>query len=170
MMAAKAVAMQEASQPEFAQYAQRIVDNAQSLAEALRGQGVSLLTGGTDNHLVMLNVSKYGVNGRQAEAALRAANLTCNRNVLPNDPNGAWYTSGLRLGTPALTTLGMGAEEMREVAAILHLVLSHTQPSRTDSGQSLAKFVTDDKAVTEARARVAQLLSRHRLYPELDLE
>jgi glycine hydroxymethyltransferase len=170
MMAAKAVALQEASQPEFAQYAQRIVDNAQSLAEALRGQGVSLLTGGTDNHLVMLNVSKYGVNGRQAEAALRAANLTCNRNVLPNDPNGAWYTSGLRLGTPALTTLGMGAEEMREVAAILHLVLSHTQPGRTDSGQSLAKFVTDDKAVTEARARVAQLLSRHRLYPELDLE
>lgn len=170
MMAAKAVALHEASQPEFSGYARKIVDNAQSLAEALRQQGVSLLTGGTDNHLVMIDVRGYGLNGRQAEAAMRAANLTCNRNVLPNDPNGAWYTSGLRLGTPALTTLGMGAEEMREVAAILHLVLSHTQPARGENGPSLAKFNTEAKAVTEAHARVAQLLTRHRLYPELDLE
>ena len=170
MMAAKAVALHEASQPEFSGYARKIVDNAQSLAEALRQQGVSLLTGGTDNHLVMIDVRGYGLNGRQAEAAMRAANLTCNRNVLPNDPNGAWYTSGLRLGTPALTTLGMGAEEMREVAAILHLVLSHTQPARGENGPSLAKFNTETKAVTEAHARVAQLLTRHRLYPELDLE
>jgi glycine hydroxymethyltransferase len=170
MIAAKAVALHEASQPEFGQYAQKIVDNARALAEALREQGVTLLTGGTDNHLVMLDVRDYGLNGRQAEAALRAANLTCNRNVLPNDPNGAWYTSGLRLGTPALTTLGMGASEMKEVAAIVQLVLKNTQAGRNENGPSLAKFSTASKAVSEAQARVSQLLSKHRLYPDLDLE
>jgi glycine hydroxymethyltransferase len=131
---------------------------------------VKLLTGGTDNHLVMADVRGYGLTGRQAEAALRAANLTCNRNVLPNDPNGAWYTSGLRLGTPALTTLGMGPAEMREIAQLVHLVLSQTRAAAASGGPSLAKFETEPKAVSETKARVAQLLSKHRLYPDLDIE
>lgn len=170
MIAAKAVALHEASQPEFSRYAQAIVDNARELAEALRAQGLQLLTGGTDNHLIMLDVRGYGLNGRQAEAALRAANLTCNRNVIPNDPNGAWYTSGIRLGTPALTTLGMGLQEMREIAAILHRVLSHTRAAAGASGPSPAKFDTDPAVQSEAQTRVAELLKRYPLYPQIALD
>jgi glycine hydroxymethyltransferase len=171
VMAAKAVALLQASKPEFANYAQRVVDNARTLAEALMQRGVRVLTGGTDNHLVMLDVRSFGLNGRQAEAALRAADLTCNRNVIPNDPNGAWYTSGLRLGSPAATTLGMGTSEMREVAEIIHSVLSHTQAGRkADAQASLVKFDTEPRALQQAKARVAALLVQHRLYPELELE
>lgn len=164
VMAAKAVALREASQPEFADYAQRIVANARALAAALIELGARVLTGGTDNHLVMVDVSGFGLNGRQAEAALRSARLTCNRNVLPNDANGAWYTSGLRLGTPALTTLGMGAPEMREIAQIICEVLAATR-----SGASPAKFETDARVVANAHARVADLLNRFPLYPQLEL-
>ena len=164
VMAAKAVALWEASQPDFARYATRVVDNARALGEALMAQGVKVVTGGTENHLLLIDVRGYGLNGRQAEAALRAADLTLNRNVIPNDPNGAWYTSGLRLGTPAMTTLGMGASEMQEIAAIVHSVLAATK-----AGASLAKFDTEQRALEGARTRVADLLKRHPLYPEIDL-
>jgi glycine hydroxymethyltransferase len=170
VMAAKAVALSEASKPEFAGYARRVVDNARALADALSQRGVRLLTGGTDNHLVVLDVREYGLTGRQAEAALRAADLTCSRNAIPNDPNGAWYTSGVRLGSPAATTLGMGPAEMREVADILHSVLSHTRASHKGDQLSQVQFSTDAAQLKRAKARVAELLSRHRLYPELDLE
>jgi glycine hydroxymethyltransferase len=171
VMAAKAVALREAQKPEFSSYAARIVDNARALAQGLVDQGVRVLTGGTDNHLVMLDVRDYGLNGRQAEAALRAANLTCNRNVIPNDPNGAWYTSGLRLGSPALTTLGMGREEMQTSAIIIHAVLRATRPGTTSANQpSQVKFETDPAAVKRAHAQVAELLTRHPLYPGLELE
>ena len=106
----------------------------------------------------------YGINGRQAEAALRAAHLTCNRNVIPNDPNGAWYTSGVRLGTPAVSTLGMGMDEMREIAQIIHTVLSATKP-----GSSPAKCVTEPSVLAAAHERVSDLLERFPLYPQLDL-
>jgi glycine hydroxymethyltransferase len=170
VLAAKAVALSEASKPEFAGYARRVVDNARALAEALVERGVRVLTGGTDNHLVMLDVRGYGLTGRQAEAALRAADLTCNRNVIPNDPNGAWYTSGLRLGSPAATTLGMGPLEMREVADVLHSVLTHTRAGRNGEQASQVQFETQVGIAQRAKARVAELLARHRLYPELDLE
>jgi glycine hydroxymethyltransferase len=170
VLAAKAVALREALQPDFATYARRIVDNARTLAESLIAEGAKVLTGGTDNHLVMVDVRGYGLNGRQAEAALRGANLTCNRNVIPNDPSGAWYTSGLRLGSPALTTLGMGREEMREIGKTIHAVLSATKPGTTSSAQpSQVKFETDERALDTARGTVAELLARHPLYPQLDL-
>jgi glycine hydroxymethyltransferase len=170
VLAAKAVALHEAMQPEFRTYAKRVVDNARGLAEALRESDVRVLTGGTDNHLVMLDVRGFGLNGRQAEAALRAANLTCNRNVIPNDPNGAWYTSGLRLGSPALTTLGMGREEVREIARVIQSVLAATRPGVTNSGEpSQVKFETDSNVLEKARGAVAELLARYPLYPQLDL-
>jgi len=170
VMAAKALALHEAGTPAFQAYAQRIVDNARTLGEALVAGGARLVTGGTDNHLVLVDVRPYGLNGRQAEAALRAAHLTANRNVIPHDPNGAWYTSGLRLGTPATTTLGMGPEEMREIADALHGVLAATRAGTKRDGQpSLVNFVTEPKAVAAAQARVADLLARHPLYPEIDL-
>ena len=109
MMAAKAVALSEARQPPFAAYAVHIVENARALAEGLMRRGARLITGGTDNHLVLLDVaSSFGRTGRQAEAALLDAGVVTNRNLLPGDANGAWYTSGIRLEHRALTTLGLG--------------------------------------------------------------
>src|SRR4029453_6490555 len=107
----------------FHDYAAAIVDNARTLADALLAAGVSVVTGGNDNHLVLIDIRGFGLNGRQAEAALRTSGVTLNRNVLPDETNGPWYTSGLRLGTPAVTTLGMGADEMREIAEVLAAVL-----------------------------------------------
>ncbi len=175
-MAAKAVAFREASQPEFRDYAARVVDNARALAEGLLAEDLNVVTGGTDNHLLLIDVdSSLGLTGRQAEASMRKCGLTLNRNSLPFDPNGAWYTSGLRLGTPATTTLGMGADEMREIAAITQLVLTNTIPKPIKRGpkkgqKSQGKFLIDAEVVDQARQRVTDLLSRFPLYPELDLE
>ena len=120
VMAAKAVALSEARRPSFADYAARIVDNARALADGLLRRGVRLVTGGTDNHLVLMDVAtSFGLTGRQAEAALLEAGVVTNRNSIPPDVNGAWYTSGIRLGTPALTTLGFGPEELDEVADVI---------------------------------------------------
>ena len=113
VMAAKAVALAEARQPSFQTYAQRIADNAKSLAEGFLTRGANLVTGGTDNHIVLLDVSSFGLTGRQAESALLDAGVVTNRNSVPADPNGAWYTSGIRLGTPALTTRGFGPRRVR---------------------------------------------------------
>jgi glycine hydroxymethyltransferase len=171
VMAAKAVALYEAGLPAFSNYAARVVENARVLAEALMSQGVKVVTGGTDNHLVLVDVRGFGLNGRQAEAAVRGANLTLNRNVIPSDPNGAWYTSGLRLGTPAMTTLGMGPDEMREIAKILHSVLAATKvASKKDGTPSLVAFETDTKVLDASRTKVAELLAKHPLYPEIELE
>jgi glycine hydroxymethyltransferase len=169
VMAAKAVAFKEAMAPEFAVYAQRIVQNSQSLAQEFLGLEVLVLTGGSDNHLLLVDVGRsFGLTGRQAESALRECGITLNRNSLPDDPNGPWYTSGLRFGTAAATTLGMGAPEMKEVAAIVREVLSATKPAVTSKGEpSQAKYDIDSAAKPRARERVAELLRDFPLYPEL---
>jgi glycine hydroxymethyltransferase len=174
VMAAKAVALAEASQPAFHDYAAAVVDNARTLADALLAAGVSVVTGGTDNHLVLIDIRGFGLNGRQAEAALRAAGVTLNRNVLPDETNGPWYTSGLRLGTPAVTTLGMGADEMREIADVIAVVLHATSPGVVASGPnqgkpSLVQYRLDDTVAATARSRVADLLARYPLYPDIAL-
>ena len=175
VMAAKAIAFKEANTPEFRQYAQRIVDNSKALAQGLMDAGIRLTSNGTDNHLMVLDIRSFGLSGRQAESALREASITLNRNSIPFDPNGAWYTSGLRLGTAALTTLGMNADDMREIAKIVYLVLSHTKATVVEKGAqagelSKAKYSVAPEALAEARQRVSKLLSRYVLYPELDLE
>jgi glycine hydroxymethyltransferase len=174
VMAAKAVALAEASEPSFRGYAAEVVDNARTLAEALIAAGAIVVSGGTDNHLVLIDVRGFGLNGRQAEAALRAAGLTLNRNVVPDETNGPWYTSGLRLGTPAVTTLGMGTDEMRDIADILAAVLHATSPGVIASGPnqgkpSLVQYRLDDTVAATARSRVADLLARHPLYPDVEL-
>jgi glycine hydroxymethyltransferase len=171
VMAAKAVALAEARLPDFGNYARAIVDNAQALAEGLLRRGLRLLTGGTDNHLMVIDVaSSHGLTGRQAESALLDAGVVTNRNSIPADPNGAWYTSGIRLGTPALTTLGFGPAEMDEVADIITATLSATTPSPGPSGDRSKARYTLDRATAEAgRHRCGELLSRHPLYPELRL-
>jgi glycine hydroxymethyltransferase len=170
VMAAKAVAFAEARQPAFAGYAQRIVDNAVALAEGLIRRGARLVTGGTDNHIVLVDVSGFGLTGRQAESALLDAGIVTNRNAVPADPNGAWYTSGIRLGTPALTTRGFGADEFDRTAELIVDVLSDTTPTATrDGAPSKARYATTDGLADRARAAAAELLDRHPLYPGLDL-
>ncbi|MEW2347887.1 glycine hydroxymethyltransferase [Streptomyces sp. NPDC006684] len=170
VMAAKAVALAEARQPAFRTYAQQIVDNARALAEGLTRRGAKLVTGGTDNHLVLLDVSGYGLTGRQAESALLDSGIVTNRNAVPQDPNGAWYTSGIRLGTPALTTRGLGAPELDEVAALIDGVLRGTSPGTTKSGKpSKAQYVLADGLAARTAEQAADLLAKHPLYPGIDL-
>jgi glycine hydroxymethyltransferase len=164
VMAAKAVALAEARRPDFADYAQRIVDNAQALAEGLTRRGAKLVTGGTDNHLVLIDVSGYGLTGRQAEQALLDSGIVTNRNAVPQDPNGAWYTSGIRIGTPALTTRGLGTAEMDTTAELIHTVLS-----QTTSGESKAKYVLDPALADKIGKQASELLAGFPLYPGVDL-
>jgi glycine hydroxymethyltransferase len=169
MMAAKAVAFAEARQPSFQDYAAQIVANANALAEGLAKRGARIVTGGTDNHLVLVDVRSFGLTGRQAETALEQSGVIVNRNSIPNDPNGAWYTSGIRLGTPALTTVGMKEAQMDEVADIIADVLRSAEPTPASNGPSLAKFTLADAKVEEIRKRSADLLDAHPLYPTLGL-
>jgi glycine hydroxymethyltransferase len=172
VMAAKAVAFREALRPEFQTYAHKIVENSRALAESAISEGLHVLTGGTDNHLLLIDVARtFGLTGRQAESAMRESRITLNRNSLPFDGNGPWYTSGLRVGTPAATTLGMGPAEMKEIAAVFKLVLSNVQPTVAASGKkSLAKYTLDQKVAQEAQQRVQSLLARYPLYPEINLD
>jgi glycine hydroxymethyltransferase len=124
---------------------------------------------------MVLDVTSFGLTGRQAEDAVRAAGITLNRNSVPFDPNGAWYTSGLRIGTPALTTLGMGEAEMKEIAQVVIEILESTTANIIASGKnagkkSLAKATTDEAVIASCRERVTNLLNRFVLYPELDTE
>ena len=174
IMAAKAVALAEANTPAYKEYTRRIVENAARLASACMDAGMVIPTRGTDNHLFLIDVTPFGLTGRQAESALRECAITLNRNSLPFDPNGAWYTSGLRLGTPAVTTLGLGADEMLEIAAVIKLVLSHTKPEPITAGpdagkMSKAKFILPEAVKMEARGRVGAMLAEYPVYPELDL-
>ncbi|TDH19150.1 glycine hydroxymethyltransferase [Mycobacteroides franklinii] len=165
VMAAKAVALAEARQPSFQAYAQRVADNAKSLAEGFLKRGARLVTGGTDNHLVLLDVQSFGLTGRQAESALLDAGVVTNRNAIPADPNGAWYTSGIRFGTPALTSRGFNADEFDKVAELVVDVLSNTEAD----GTSKAKYTLADGVADRVKAASAELLAANPLYPGLTL-
>jgi glycine hydroxymethyltransferase len=170
IMAAKAVSLAEARAPSFADYAQRIVNNADALARGLLRRGVRLVTGGTENHLVLVDVAThFGLTGRQAESALLDAGVVTNRNSIPADANGAWYTSGVRLGTPALTTLGLGTDEFHEVADIIAAVLRATEPATVNSRRSQARYTLPADVAAEGRTRCADLLSQFPLYPTIQL-
>jgi glycine hydroxymethyltransferase len=170
VMAAKAVAFAEARQPSFQIYAQNVADNAVVLAEGLTKRGAKLVTGGTENHLVLIDVSSYGITGRQAESALLDSGIVTNRNSVPRDPNGAWYTSGVRIGTPALTSRGFGADDFDRVAELIVDVLSATSPAPTKEGKpGKAKYVLADGVADKTKSAAAELLAANPLYPGLDL-
>lgn len=172
VMAAKALAFQEADAPAFHRYAQQVIDNARALAEAFMKEGVKILTGGTDNHLLLFDASSsFQLNGRQAESLLREARLTVNRNMIPRDVNGPWYTSGIRMGTPAVTTLGMKQAEMREIASIATELLKQAEPALDEKtgAPSKAKAKVPPAVLQRAQQRVADLLRHFPLYPELAL-
>ena len=171
IMAAKAIAFKEARTEAYRTYAQNVVKNAQTLAEECMKLGMTLQTGGTENHLMLIDVTTYGLTGKQAEAALFKCGITANANALPYDNNGAWWTSGIRVGTPGLTTLGMNGDDMKEVASLIDFVLKGTKPGLTKEGKpAKGKIVLDEKTESEAKSRVQKLLKAHVLYPELDLD
>lgn len=173
VLAAKAIAFKEANTSAFQQYAQQIVKNAQALAKQLTGLGVKITTGGTDNHLLVFDVfSSYGLTGRQAETALREAHFTVNRNSLPFDKQGAWYTSGVRVGTPALTTLGLKEGEMSKIAELMVTLLKAAKPvpSEKDPTNTRAKVKVDPQVLQAVRKQVGELLAKFPLYPELVIE
>jgi glycine hydroxymethyltransferase len=165
IMAAKAIAFAEARQPSFASYAQQIVDNSQALAAGLLSRGATLVSGGTENHLVLIDVDKYGLTGRQAEQALLDSGIVTNRNAIPQDPNGAWYTSGIRIGTPALTSRGLGTAEMDQIAELIQTVLAGTTPAEG----SKAKYTLDPALADRISKQATELLAPFPLYPSVTL-
>jgi len=175
-IAAKALAFREALQPAFREYAAHIVENARTLAEELQRRDIQVLTGGTDNHIVLTDVSSsFGLTGMQAETVLRSCGLTLNRNALPFDEIGPLYASGLRLGSSAITTLDYTRDEITEIADIIKSVLSETQPASPTATHSSAKrtkgeYVVDSPVIEIAQARVRDLLKHHPVYPEIDLD
>jgi glycine hydroxymethyltransferase len=152
VVAAKAVAFHEASRPEFRTYAAGIVANARSLADALAAEGFRIVSGGTDNHLLLVDLRPFGVTGKVAQEALDRAGITCNKNAIPNDPEKPFVTSGLRLGTAAVTTAGMGPEQMGEIASMIGAVL---------------RAPADDRLGSDVRARAVRLCSQFTPYPQL---
>ena len=149
VIAAKAVALGEALQPEFKVYAQQIIDNAKALATALQDNGLTIVSGGTDTHVMLVDVRSTGLTGKEAEHLLDEVGITCNKNTIPFDPASPFVTSGIRLGTPALTTRGLQVKDMEEIADIIAAVLKNPE----------------DKAVhEEASKRVAALCEAYPLY------
>jgi glycine hydroxymethyltransferase len=124
VIAAKAVAFKEALQPDFKDYARQIIDNAKAMAEALRERGYDLVSDGTDNHLVLIDLRNKDLTGKKAEAALGEAEITVNKNMVPFDDKSPFVTSGIRLGTPAMTTRGFGEQEFVRVVELIDEVLS----------------------------------------------
>ncbi len=170
MMAAKAVAFAEARTAEFRSYAQAVADNAKTLAQGLLSRGIDLVTGGTDNHIVLIDTSGLGITGRQAESALLESGIVTNRNSVPRDPNGAWYTSGVRLGTPALTSRGLGAAEFDRVAELIAGVLKAATPRTASTGKpGKALYDLPEGLADRTRAAADELLADFPLYPGLEL-
>ncbi|KAI9131614.1 serine hydroxymethyltransferase [Acaryochloris sp. CCMEE 5410] len=152
VIAAKAVAFGEALKPDFTDYCGHVVDNAQALAKQLQERGFKIVSNGTDNHLLLVDLRSIGMTGKQADQRVSQVNITANKNTVPFDPESPFVTSGLRLGSPAMTTRGMGTAEFTEIANII--------------ADCLLK--PEDAAVTEdCRQRVANLCSRFPLYPHL---
>ncbi len=170
VMASKAIAFKEALEPSFQDYAKQIIKNANALAETLKLLGISVISDGTDNHLVLIDVQKnFSINGRQAENLLSSIGIHVNRNSIPNDPNGAWYCSGIRLGTPALTTRGFKEVQMQKIAHILYDVLKKAKSENdAKTGQkSLSNAFVDPQVLEKAREDVKKLLTNYPLYPEI---
>lgn len=142
VIAAKAVCFKEALDPSFKLYAQQIINNAQALAKGLTSRGFDLVSGGTDNHLMLVNLLNKGITGKQAEHILDEANITCNKNTIPNDPASPFVTSGIRLGTAAVTTRGMVEEDMDQIAEAIALVVNDVDANK-EKAMKIVKTLTD---------------------------
>jgi glycine hydroxymethyltransferase len=152
VIAAKAVAFLEAQQPSFRDYAAAIVQNARALAAGLASEGLRIVSGGSDNHLLLVDLRPFGVTGKAAQEALDRAGITTNKNAIPNDPEKPFVTSGLRLGTAAVTTAGMGPGEMTEIARLIATVL---------------RAIDDPAVAADVHDQSARLCSKFEPYPGL---
>ena len=153
VIAAKAVAFKEALDPSFKEYQQRIVDNAKALAQALTDNGFTLVSGGTDNHLLLVDVRGQNMTGKVAEHLLDEAGITTNKNTIPFDPTSPFVTSGVRIGTAAVTTRGFNTDDMREVAEIMALILKNPECEASQK---------------QARDRVSALCAKYPMYPNFN--
>ena len=142
VIAAKAVCFQEALQPEYKEYQQQIVKNAQALCKGLMDRGIKIVSGGTDNHLMLLDLTPFDLTGKEVENLLDAANITANKNTIPNDPKSAFVTSGVRIGTPAVTARGLKEEDMETIAEAVALMIKEGE-SATEKAKTLVKSLTD---------------------------
>ena len=149
IIAAKAVAFKEALSPEFKEYQKQVVKNAKAMADALVKGGLRIVSGGTDNHLMLVDLRPKGVTGKMAEESLEKAGITCNKNAIPNDPEKPFITSGVRLGTPAITARGMKEDESVKIAEMIIKVLEN---------------VNDDEKIAEVRNEVLRLTEKFPLY------
>ena len=177
IVAAKAVALGEALRPEFKSYAAQIVANAQVLAATLQMAGYRIVSGGTDNHLMLVDVFEKGILGSEAELALGKAGITVNKNTIPYDTNPPLKASGIRVGTPALTTRGMKEAEMARIADMITRIIKEVSANelpedKEERSARLKKFreeLKSNKAVEDVRKQVLEICGRFPLYPELDL-
>ncbi|KQZ16751.1 serine hydroxymethyltransferase [Mesorhizobium sp. Root552] len=159
VIAAKAVALGEALKPSFKVYAQNVADNAKALATSLKETGLDIVSGGTDNHLMLVDLRPKNATGKRAEAALGRANITCNKNGIPFDPEKPFVTSGVRLGTPAGTTRGFGQAEFREIGKLIAEVLDGLKAANSDEGNAAVEAAVQKKVVA--------MTERFPLYPYL---
>lgn len=139
VIAAKAVCFKEALQPEFKVYQKNIVDNAQALCKGLMNRGIKIVSGGTDNHLMLVDLTNFGLTGKEVEKLLDSVNITANKNTIPNDPQSPFVTSGVRLGTPAVTSRGLNTEDMDKVAEAIAIMIKNGE-----SGAELAKAIVKE--------------------------
>ncbi|WP_296588261.1 serine hydroxymethyltransferase [Roseibium sp.] len=158
VIAAKAVAFKEALQPEFKAYARSVADNAKALSEVLKEQGLDIVSGGTDNHLMLVDLRPKNATGKSAEKSLGRANITCNKNGIPFDPEKPFVTSGIRLGTPAATTRGFGVAEFREVGMLITEVLDGLKAANSEEGNAAVEAAV--------KAKVEALTARFPIYGE----
>ena len=149
VIAGKAVSAKEALEPAYKEYIGQVVKNAKAMGEVLTAGGIRLVSGGTDNHLLLLDVRNLGITGKEAEARLKEVHITTNKNTVPNDPEKPWVTSGIRIGTPAVTTRGMKEDDVKKVAELMIDALKQTRPAE------------------EIKADVLKLLEDFPLYPDL---
>ena len=173
-----AAALLEASKPEFSEYAKQIVRNARALASSLSANGIKLVTGGTDNHMVLIDLTPFGRGtGIFVQEALDYVGITTNKNTIPNDPSSAFYPSGIRLGTPALTTRGMAEREMEDIGAMIANVIfsvkGYAIPDAKEDRQGYLRTFRESLAnnteLAGVRARVASLCDRFPLYPDIEV-
>ena len=151
VIAAKAVAFKEAMEPGFRDYQQQVLDNADAMVEVFLSRGFDIVSGGTDNHLFLLDLISKDITGKDADAALGRANITVNKNAVPNDPRSPFVTSGLRIGTPAMTTRGFGVEEAKQITGWICDILDN---------------MDDESVVDRVRGEVIALCSRFPLYSD----
>jgi glycine hydroxymethyltransferase len=152
IIAAKAVAFGEALEPSFKTYAQNVIDNAKALSDSLTAQGINLVSGGTDNHLMLIDLRNLNITGKDAEHVLDSVQITVNKNAIPFDPTSPFITSGIRIGTPAATSRGMGVDAMKTIGEVIAMTLKNPK---------------DEAVLAKARGMVSDLTSQYPLYPEL---